>query len=174
MDLLTERIIRAAKLDPELYEEVERDEGALGQSILVVIISSIAAGLGNFQQMGLGGLISGIVIVLIGWYVWAYIVYFVGTRILPESQTSADHGELLRTIGFSSAPGIIRVLGVLPGLRSLVFPVATLWMLVAMVIAVRQALDYSGTWRAVGVCIIGWMAQALFVLFLVSVCARPA
>ncbi|MEE9167670.1 MAG: YIP1 family protein [Candidatus Neomarinimicrobiota bacterium] len=174
MDTFVDRVFRAAKLDVHLYEEVEADRTALGQSMLVVVLSSIAGGLGNLREIGLSGLFVGIVILLIGWYVWAYIVYFIGTRILPEPQTRADHGELLRTIGFSSSPGIIRALGIFPGLASLVVPVATLWMLVAMVIAVRQALDYSGTLRAVGVCLIGWIAQALFVLVLFAVCSRPA
>ena len=103
--------------------------------------------------------ISGITIIgaLISWFVWAYLTYFIGTKILPEPQTRANHGELLRTIGFSSAPGLIQVLGIIPAVGILVMPVASIWMLIAMVIAVRQALDYSGTLRAVGVCIIGWI-----------------
>jgi len=96
-----------------------------------------------------------------GWYIWAFLTYFIGTKLLPEPQTSADHGELLRTIGFSSAPGLIRVFGIIPGLAPIVFAVAGGLMLIAMVIAVRQALDYQGTWRAIGVCVLGWLVQAL-------------
>jgi len=103
----------------------------------------------------------------VGWYIWAYLTYFIGTRLLPEPQTKADHGELLRTIGFSSSPGLIRVLGIIPGLQGIVFPIAAIWMLVAMIIAVRQALDYTSTLRAIGVCIIGWVIQiALFILLM--------
>ena len=80
---------------------------------------------------------------------------------MPEQQTHADYGQLLRTIGFASAPGVIRMVGIVPGLGGIVFAVAGVWMLVAMVIAVRQALDYTSTLRAVGVCLIGWLAQAL-------------
>ena len=87
-------------------------------------------------------------------------------RLLPEPQTKADHGELLRTIGFSSSAGLIRVLGIIPWLTQIVFLVASIWMLVAMVIAVRQALDYESTWRAVGVCVIGWIVQAIFLVLL--------
>ena len=78
---------------------------------------------------------------------------------MPE--TKADYGELLRTIGFSSSPGLIRVLGIIPGLANFIFMIAGIWMLIAMVIAVRQALDYTSTMRAVGVCIIGWIIQAI-------------
>lgn len=96
------------------------------------------------------------------------LTYFIGTRWLPEPQTRADHGGLLRTIGFSSAPGLIRVLGIIPGLRGIVFSVAGIWMLVAMVIAVRQALDYKSTWRAIGVCVIGWVIQGVVLVIAVS------
>ena len=103
------------------------------------------------------------------WYVWAFITYLVGTRLLPEPQTRADLGELLRTIGFSSSPGLIRLLGIIPSLRGLVFLVAGVWMLIAMIIAVRQALDYQSTLRAVGVCLVGWIIQALILLLVFSV-----
>ncbi len=163
------RIIRAAKLDVSLYEEVEADKGALGQAMGVVVLSSIAAGLGSIGRLGLGGILIGTVTALIGWYVWAYLTYFIGTKLLPEPQTKADYGELLRTIGFSSSPGLIRVLGIIPGLAGVVFLVASIWMLIAMVIAVRQALDYRSTLRAAGVCVIGWIIQALIFVLLFSV-----
>ena len=108
----------------------------------------------------------GTIAALIGWYVWAYLTYLIGTKLLPEPQTKADVGELLRTIGFSSSPGLIRVLGIIPGLGGLVFLAASIWMLVAMVIAVRQALDYQSTGRAIGVCVIGWIVQILIFMLL--------
>ncbi len=164
-----DRIIRAAKLDVNLYEEVEADKGAMGQAMGVVVLSSIAAGVGTIGRGGFGGILMGTIVALIAWYVWAYLTYFIGTKFLPEPQTKADHGELLRTIGFSSSPGLIRVLGIIPGLRAVVFLVASIWMLVAMIIAVRQALDYESTLRAVGVCVIGWIIQALILMLLFSI-----
>jgi hypothetical protein len=161
MNIFMDRMIRAAKLDVNLYEEVEADKGTMGQAMTVVIISSIAAGFGSIAEGGIAGIFIGTITALIGWYVWAYVTYFIGTRLLPEPQTKADHGELLRTIGFSSSPGLIRVLGIIPGLAGVVFAVASIWMLVAMVIAVRQALDYTGTLRAIGVCAIGWIIQVV-------------
>lgn len=161
-----DRIIRAAKLDVNLYEEVEADKGALRQAMGVVVLSSIAAGLGSIERIGFSGILIGTITALISWYVWAYLTYFIGTKLLPEPKTKADHGELLRTVGFSSSPGLIRVLGIIPGLARIVFLVAAIWMLVAMVIAVRQALDYQSTLRAVGVCIIGWVIQAIILMIL--------
>jgi hypothetical protein len=93
--------------------------------------------------------------------VWAYVTYFIGTRFLPTHETVADHGELLRTIGFSSAPGVLRILALIPPLAGVVFVVSTLWMMIAMVVAVRQALDYRSTSRAVAVCAIGFPIYAV-------------
>jgi len=163
------RAVRAAKLDVELYEEVEADPEAMGQATLVVVLAALAAGIGNFTAFGVTGIVVGTIAALGGWYIWAFLTYFIGTKLLPEPDTQADLGELLRTIGFASAPGLIRVLGLVPGLGNLVFLVASLWMLVAMVIAVRQALDYESTWRAIGVCMIGWLVQAVVVVVVVSV-----
>ncbi len=163
------RIIRAARLDVTLYEEVEADKSALGQAMGVVVLSSIAAGIGSASKAGLLGISIGVVVSLVGWYIWAYLTYFIGTRLLPEPQTKADHGELLRTIGFSSSPGLIRVLGIIPVMQSIVFPIAAIWMLVAMIIAVRQALDYSSTLRAIGVCVIGWIVQIVLFVLLLSI-----
>ena len=161
-----DRIVRAAKLDVNLYEEVEADKGALSQAMGVVVLSSIAAGVGSIGQVGVKGIFIGAITALIAWYVWAYITYFIGVKILPEPQTKADHGELLRTIGFSSSPGLIRILAIIPGLAGILYIVTSIWMLVAMVIAVRQALDYQSTLRAVAVCIIGWVIQAIILMIL--------
>jgi hypothetical protein len=166
MASFTDRMIRAAKLDVNLYEEVEADKGAMGQAMGVVILSSVAAGIGTIGTTGIKGLVLGTMVALVGWFIWAFLTYFIGTRLLPEPQTKADYGELLRTIGFSSSPGVLRVLGIIPMLGTILNLIIGIWMLVAMVIAVRQALDYKSTWRAVGVCLIGWIVQiAIFGVF---------
>lgn len=166
MTTFVNQMIRAAKLDVHLYEEVEADGNATRPAMVVVLLASLAAGVGSIGSMGLGGILFGTLAALAGWYIWAYLTYFIGTRLLPEAQTEADLGQLLRTTGFSSAPGLIRVLGIIPGLGSLVFAAASVWMLVTMVVAVRQALDYESTWRAVGVCAIGWLIQTLILALL--------
>ncbi len=173
MASIQERMIRAAKFDVQLYEEVEADQGAMGQAMGVVVLSGVAAGIGNFANGGLFGTVTATVAALVGWYIWAFLTYFIGTRFLAEPQTKADHGELLRTIGFSSAPGLIRVLGIIPGFTGLIFSVAGIWMLVAMVIAVGQALDYKSTWRAIGVCVVGWLIQAVILTVAVSMFGGP-
>jgi len=153
------RIIRAGKLDVTLYEEVEHDKTAMGQAIGVIVLSSLATGIGF--GIGLKGMGIHAIGAIFSWYIWAYLTYFIGTRFLAEPQTEADHGQLLRTIGFASAPGLLRVLGIVPGIRAIVLLVTSIWELVAMVIAVRQALDYTSTLRAVGVCFLGWIVKMI-------------
>ncbi|MDY6842592.1 MAG: YIP1 family protein [Thermodesulfobacteriota bacterium] len=164
-----DRIIRAAKLDVHLYEEIEADTGAMGQALGVVILSSLAAGVGSIGKGGIGGILFGTIVALVGWFIWAYLTYFIGTKLLPESQTEANPSDLLRTIGFSSSPGLIRIIGIIPGLSGFVMFIASIWMLMAMVIAVRQTLDYTSTWRAVAVCAIGWVVQIFFFMILLSI-----
>lgn len=159
MSSFHERIIGAAKLDIHVFEEVENDFSALGQAMIVVVLSSLAGAIG---LLGRGGdspsIIAGTAATLVGWFFWAWITYFIGTRLLPMPQTHADFGQLLRTTGFAAAPGILKVFGLLPILGTPILIFVGFWMLAAFVVAVRQALDYTNTLRAVGVCLVGWLA----------------
>lgn len=159
MSTFVQRLVGAARLDPATYEEVEADRTATGQALLAVVLASLAAGVGaSGQHAGLVPAVLATVGALAGWVLWAAVVWFVGTRVLPEPQTESDVGELLRTTGFAAAPGLLRVLGFVPLLGVPVAIVVTFWMLAAMVVAVRQALDYRGTGRAVLVCLVGLLA----------------
>lgn len=167
-----QRLIGAAALDTAIYEEVEADPGATTQAFVVVVGSSLAAGIGllGTGSQSLGAVAFFSVLALLSWAAWAVVTFEIGTRLLPDADTRSDVGELLRTLGFASAPGLLRVLGVLPGVMMPVFVGTALWMLAAMVVAVRQALDYRSTGRAIGVCVVGWalslaMAIVLGVVF---------
>jgi len=165
MASFVERAIGAARLDVATYEEVEADPSALGQAMAVVVIASLASGLGSSLAGGGHGatVLGGMALSVVGWFVWALVTYQVGTRILP---TRCDLGEMLRTTGFSAVPGTIGILGFLPLIGGLVLFVAWLWQLAAMVVAVRQALDYTSTGRAIGVCLIGFAAYLLIAIVL--------
>lgn len=166
-------MFRAAKLDASVYEELEKDQKLMIEAMIVVVLSSIAAGIGNIG-IGARGMVIGVVVALIGWFVWAYLMFLIGTKILPEPQTKSDVGQLLRTIGFAASPGILRVFGVIPGFAHIIFTIAGIWMLVAMVVAVRQALNYTNTLRAVCVCLIGWVVQAVVIAVLTMLAIAPA
>ena len=174
MNTFLRRLIGAAVLDRRAYEEVEADRSATGQAVGVVLMASVAGGIG---LLGLGAqtpqsLAAGLIGSLIGWMAWAALTYLIGTHVLPEPQTRADVGELLRTIAFASAPGLLRVLGVIPFLGLTIYVLASIWMFIAMIVAVRQALDYQSTSRAVGVCVVGW-ALSLVVAAVIGIIFAP-
>ncbi len=155
------RMIGAAKLDTAIYEEVEADTSATRPALTVVALVALATGIGTFGSGGLVGLVVGIAAGMGLWALWAWITYFVGTTLLKTAETNANWGQLARTLGFAQSPGVIKVLGFIPVLGPLVFAIASIWQLVAMVIAIRQALDYTSTWRAVGVAVVGFIPYAV-------------
>jgi hypothetical protein len=161
MTSFPERLLRASLLHADLYEEVEADTSAGRQALLVVMLSGAAVGVGGIANSGPEGILWQTLVAVVGWWIWAYATYFIGTRWLPTEHTEADPGQLLRTIGFSGAPGILRIAMIVPALAFPVFVVGTLWELLAMVVAVRQALDYTSTLRAIAVCAIGFPLYAL-------------
>ena len=157
MSTFSQRMVGAAKLEASIYKEVKADTQATGQALGVVVLSSIAQGISAFALGGIRGFALGTATALVVWFVWALVVYLVGTKLLPEPLTRSDIGELLRTTGFAASPGLLRVLGLVPGLGSLTVVAVSAWMFLAMIIAVRQALDYESLERTVGVCLTGWL-----------------
>jgi len=164
-----QRLIGAMALDPAIYEEVEADRSATLQAFVVVVGSSLAAGIG---ALGLGdavnvGTVAFVVIVsLMLWAAWALLTFEIGVRLMPGRETRSSVGELLRTLGFSATPGFLRVIGIVPPAARAVFLITSVWMLASMIVAVRHALDYRNTSRAIVVCIVGW---ALAVIIAVGI-----
>ena len=154
------RIVRACKLDVSLYEEVEADKSATLQAAGVVALSIIALGVGTFFTYGAFNIVIPILASLLGWFITSLLIYFVGAKLFPDKNTQSNLGELLRTIGFSYSPGLIRVFGFNSDLLVLTFYGSGIWTMIAMIIAVRQALDYESTWRAIGVVLIVSLFQA--------------
>jgi Yip1 domain len=148
------RLMGAATLDASMYEGVEADRQANSQAALTVVLSSVASGVGAGGLYGLsaGTFVAMTVIALVTWVAWAVLMFQIGTRLLPEAATRATLGELLRTTGFAAAPGMLQVFGLLPRMAVPVYLATIVWMIAAMVIAVRHALDYQSTWRALAVC----------------------
>ncbi len=167
---LSNRMTRAIKLDVHLFEEVEADSGATGQALLAVIAVSVATGIGaGLASLGRGGgapfflaLAGGVVSSIAGWLAWSFLTYFIGTRIFKGPATSATWGELLRAIGFSTSPGVFRIFFFIPIVGGIISLVASVWSLIAGVIAVRQALDFS-TGRAVLTVAAGFIAYLLII-----------
>jgi len=152
------RLIGALSLDPPIYEEVEADPTATGQALTVVLLSSLATGFGarGFGDITLQSILFFATLALLGWAAWALLTFEIGYRLMPTPQTRADVGQLLRTTGFAATPGLFRIFGIMPGATWPVFAATSVWMLAAMVVGVRQALDYTSTARAIAVCVLGW------------------
>jgi hypothetical protein len=152
------RLVGAALLDSATYEEVEADRGATVQALAVVVFSSAAAAVGA-RGMAAGAawsfFASAGVLALMTWAAFALLTFEVGARILPTPETRVDPGELLRTLGFAATPGLIQVFGIIPEIRRPAFVLAICWTCAASVVAVRQALDYTSTARALAVCLLG-------------------
>jgi len=167
---MVDRMVGASRLDIHIFEEVEADTAATKQALSVVLLVALATGIASMGTIGVRGLLVGVVVSVAGWAIWAWIVYFIGTKIIPEHETHADWGQLARSLGFAQSPGVLRVFGVVPGVGGIIFLVVAVWILVSMVIAVRQALDYTSTLRAIGVVLIGFIPYAIlmsiaFVIF---------
>ena len=161
MATFVERMMGAATLRVATYEEVENDSTATVQALAVVLLASLAAAIGTARHSGTQGFFGGLVAALAGWIVWAFVTYVIGARLLPEPQTRANMGQMLRTIGFAQSPGILQLLGGIPTLGVVLLFIVQIWMLIAFVIAVRQALDYTSTGRAVAVCLLGFIARVI-------------
>jgi len=164
MDTLLSRMIRAAKLEVGLYEEVEADTTATSQAIAVVVLVAIANGIGAAISFfifgrGAGGLFRGLflspILSIVGYFIWAFLTYFIGVNIFGGT---TNYGEMLRTIGFAYTPNILGIFSFIPCLGWLIGLVGAVWALVAGVIAVRQALDFD-TAKAIMTCIIGWIVS---------------
>ncbi len=156
MGSITERMKGAALLDVATYEEVEADTTATGQAAVVVVLAAIASGIG-MARGGPAGIIGAVVASLLGWVVWAGITYIIGDKILGGTAT---WGELLRTLGFAQAPGVLAVLGIIPGMQDIVSLVIGIWLLTTGIVAIRQALDFS-TGKAIATALLGWLAMMI-------------
>lgn len=176
MDLGTmiNRMIRAAMLDVNLYEEVEADTSLNQEALMVVILVSIAAGISAFLGgilggnigAAIGGLILMVIIGIINYYIWAYVTYFIGTNLF---QSTANVGELLRTLGYASAPRILGILGFIPCVGWLLALAGAVWSLVTAVVAVRQALDLDDTVKAIITVVIGWVIILIIQFVLLAI-----
>jgi len=151
-----DRIVGAMKLDAATFEEIERDTNAMGQAVGVIAIAAVASAVGSFG-LGLLGLPVRALFAVIGYLAWSLAVFLIGTKLMPEPATKADFAEVFRVVGFAAAPGVFNVLAILPIFGLLVRLVVFFWTIAAMVIAVRQVLDYSTTGKAVVVCVIGFV-----------------
>jgi len=175
-DTFIRRLMGAAMLDVATYEDVEADRSATSQALAVVVFSSLAAGIGARGSSGgaatFAFFATASVMALVTWAAFALITFEIGGRILPTADTRVDVGELLRTLGFAATPGLFQIFGIFPRATVPVFTVAIVWALAASIVAVRQALDYTSTRRALAVCGLG-LLLLLTIAFVLGLVLGP-
>ena len=165
-----DRMIRAAKVDSDLYEEVEHDQSATGQAAIVVVGTSIAAGIGSAFTGSAASIIVLPIAAIVSWAVFAWLTFFIGTRLLAGPDTKADWGELARTLGFANTPRALLLFGVVPVAAAILGVIVAVWVLITTVVAVRAALDFS-TWRAIATVILGWLVQVVIIAVAIGLLA---
>lgn len=170
------RVIGAAMLDSATYEDVEADRSATPQALVIVVLSSVAAAIGARGIYGAAATLTffatASVIALLAWATWALLTFEIGARLMPTRDTHADPGELLRTLGFAATPGLLQVFAAFPEGQRPIFTIAILWTIAASVVAVRQALDYTSTTRALAVCGLG-LVLSLFIATVMGLLFGP-
>jgi len=161
-----DRVLGALKLDANTFEDIERDPTAMGQAVGIIALAALASNLGQIWRLGFGVMLIGVCSSLVGYLLWAAVVWVAGTKLMPDPATKADFPETFRTIAFAAAPGLLGVVTIVPFLGWLLMlvltPVILIWTMVAMVIAVRQVLDYTETFKAVIVVLIGFAVYLVF------------
>jgi len=169
------RMFGAARLDAATYEEVEADTTATGQAVAVIVLSSVATAIGFARTAGLdlSLMVAYTTTALSAWLIWSALLYLIGVHLLPGPETHATVGEVLRTTGFAATPGLLRIFGVVPVVGTWLFVAGSVWMVAAMFVAIRQALDYRRMTRALAVCVVGWLLSLLFVAIIGFVFAVP-
>jgi hypothetical protein len=164
MASLQNRMIGAMKLQAATFEDVEHDTSAMGQAATVVLLASLASGIGWIWYGGMTGILRGMIVALVGWLISSTLIWLIGTRLMPGRNTQADLPQMLRVLGFAQAPGVFQAASIVPILGWLIWFVVTLWTIAAAVVAVRQGLDYDDTLKAVIVCVIAfvvWIVVAM-------------
>lgn len=172
MTLYLYRLLGAMTLDDDMYEGIEGDRGVAWQAVLTVVLASVAAGLGAsaWTSVHATTFLTLTGVALATWIAWAVLTCEIGLRVWPEPTTRTNLGELLRTVGFAAAPGLLQVFALLPRMALPVFVLTALWMFAAMVVAVQHALDYRSFWHAIAVCVVAGML-CVGVAFLIGVVA---
>ena len=175
MTLFIRRFIGALVLDAGAYEDIESDRNAGASAVLVIALACAAGAFAarSLSVFGSPGFAIAMAMMIGWWIVWAMLITAIGTRLLPEPQTRSNPSELLRSIGFAATPGTLYAFAAIPVAAPYVFVLVSLWMIAATVIAVRQALDFTTTWRAVAVCAIAWLLSFGVIAAISAVFTRP-
>lgn len=178
MKPIFQRMLRAIKLDQQLFEEIVADPSIQGQSVWVVAIFSMATAFGSFSMAGGTAVNIALITTILAWYVWAFSIFYFGSRMFSTSENRTDRKTIMRVVAFASAPGIVRLLGIIPKTTVIVLIISTIWILIATVIGLKKVFAKTNTGMIAALCVATWMAasifQAVMIVTLVSVFGIPS
>ena len=163
-----ERVIGAMRLDANTFEEIERDQTAIGQTVGVIVLAAVSAGIGNIFWGGITGIFSNAIVMLIQYAVWAVMIWVIGTKVMPDPATKADLPETFRVIGFAAAPWLLGFITIIPLVGWLIMFVLWLWSIAVMVVAVKQVLDYADYAKPAIVVVIAFVVQFIVGMMLMA------
>lgn len=164
---MLKRMWLASKLDVPFYEMVEADPRYTREAFFVVLVVAVLSGIGAVATPGasIAHLFLGLLGALLGWVAWAGITLFIGVHLTRGAETRSDMGEMLRVLGYAQSPQVLTVFAFVPVLGKAIVAISAIWSLVAGVVAIRQALDFS-TGRAILTVIFGWLVVAVLQVLL--------
>jgi hypothetical protein len=169
MKLLFKRMQRAIVLDQPFFEQVVADASLQGQSVWAVAIYAMATAFGTFSMIGGAAVNIGLITTILAWYIWAFSVFYFGTRLLGPMTDGADRKTIMRVIAFASAPGVIRLLGILPKTTMIILAASSIWILIAAVMGLKKVFTQTTTVKITMICVGTWCAGTLFQLIVLVV-----
>ena len=174
---MIQRMIGAALFNADTYEEIEADPSAIGQAVLVVLLVTVCGAVGGIIGGLLGdasalkivlGVIAGLVFGIVRWAIWVSVLALVGGMMLRTASTNTSWAEIGRVVGFAYTPGVLSIFSFVPFIGWLFPVIAWVWTLAAVTMAVRQALDFESTGRAIAVvllaAVIGFIPWIIIVI----------
>jgi predicted secreted protein len=162
MSKLFDRMLRAIKLDQGLFEEIAGDPSVQPQSVWAVAIYAMATSFGFFSTLGGTAVNIALITTMLAWYVWAFSIFYIGSRLFREDSEGTDRKTVMRVVAFASAPGLIRLLGIIPKTTIVLMVVSSIWMLVAAVTGLKQVFSRTATAKIAIVTVVTWLVASLF------------
>ncbi|MBN1659367.1 MAG: YIP1 family protein [Anaerolineae bacterium] len=153
---MIDRILRAIRLDPNVYREIAEDENAMGEAAIIVIVVTLLSALGSAfaaESFFVSLIVSWLMSVIVGWIGWAVLTYFIGAKLFGGRSSIP---EMMRVLGYASAPQLLGVLGFIPCLGWLASLIGAILALIAGIIAVRESMEFD-TGKAVLTVLIAWV-----------------
>ena len=162
MKILFARMLRAIKLDRNFFGEVAADPTLQAHSVWTVAIFAMATSFGFFGAVGGVAVNIALITTMLSWYIWAFSIFYIGSRLLGEKGESADRKTVIRVVAFAAAPGLIRVLAIIPKTAIVLMVVSSVWILAAAVVGLKQVFTRTATAKITIMAVGTWLAASLF------------